>query len=173
MIPRQTISIKSLARLGFLASAGLILFLLESIAPRPLPWIKLGLGNLPVVMALEMFGGLPAMAVSLVKVCGASLISGGFASPTFVIGGVSSLVSVSAMSISRWSAPRCFSVVGISVLGAVTHQLSQLVVAFLYLQNEGLFSFAPLFMLTGLVTGFAIGLIAHFCLARLRLLARS
>ena len=48
-----------IARLGLLASAAVVLFVFESLAPRPLPWMKLGLGNLPVVVALWIFGGVP------------------------------------------------------------------------------------------------------------------
>ena len=55
------------ARLGLLAAAASILFILESLAPRPLPWMRLGLGNLPVLIALLAYGPGPALSVSMVK----------------------------------------------------------------------------------------------------------
>ena len=166
-------SARQLTRLGLLAGAGLILFLLEAVAPRPLPWMKLGLGNLPVVVALELFGGLPAVAVAVVKIAAGGLVSGGFGSPAFAIGGGAGLASVTAMALVRRAAPGVFSLVGLSVLGAVTHQLTQLLIARVYLHHAGLLALLPLFMLTGLVSGFAIGLVAHWCAARLRRLERS
>ena len=168
-----SLSARELTRLGLLAGAGLILFLLEAVAPRPLPWMKLGLGNLPVVVALELFGGGPAIAVAVVKIVAGGLVSGGFASPAFAIGGGAGIASVAAMALAHRMTPGLFSLVGVSVLGAVTHQLTQLLIARVYLHHAGLLDFLPLFMLTGLVTGFAIGLIAHWCAARLRRLEWS
>ena len=161
-------SARELTRLGLLAGAGLILFLLEAVAPRPLPWMKLGLGNLPVVVALDLFGGGAAIAVAVVKVFAGGLVSGGFASPAFAIGGGAGIASVAAMALAKRVAPGLFSLVGLSVLGAVTHQLTQLLIARVYLNHPGLLNFLPLFMLTGLVSGLAIGMIAHCCAARLR-----
>ena len=161
-------SARELTRLGLLAGAGLILFLLEAVAPRPLPWMKLGLGNLPVVVALELFGGGAAIAVAVVKIAGGGLVSGGFGSPAFAIGAGAGIASVISMALARLVAPGLFSLVGLSVLGAVTHQLTQLLIARVYLHHPGLLAFLPLFLLSGLVSGFAIGLIAHWCAGRLR-----
>ena len=55
------------ARLGLMASAAIVLFVFESLAPRPLPWMKLGLGNLPVLVSLLSFGSGPALAVSAAR----------------------------------------------------------------------------------------------------------
>ena len=75
------------ARLGLMASAAIVLFVFESLAPKPLPWMKLGLGNLPVLVSLLSFGSGPALAVSAVKLVVGGLLSGGLAGPAFVIGG--------------------------------------------------------------------------------------
>ena len=68
---------RDVARLGLMASAAIVLFAFESLVPKPLPWMKLGLGNLPVLVALVSFGGGPALAVSAIKLVAGGLLSGG------------------------------------------------------------------------------------------------
>lgn len=151
-----------IARLGLLASASLILFVLESLAPRPLPWMKLGLGNVAVVVALLLYGPAGAFAVSLVKLLGGGMVTGGIGSPGFVIAAVAGLGSLVAMSLVHRATPTLFSPVGLSVLGAVVHQACQLVAAHAYVRHAGLFDLLPLFLAIGLATGALTGLIAYW-----------
>jgi len=53
---------RRLTRLGLLTAMALVLFLVEAALPRPLPWMKLGLGNAAVLAALLLFGAGPALA---------------------------------------------------------------------------------------------------------------
>ena len=151
-----------IARLGLLASASLILFALESLAPRPLPWMKLGLGNVAVVLALLLYGPASAFAVSLVKLLGGGLVTGGIGSPGFAIATAAGLGSLTAMSLAHRAAPTVFSPIGLSVLGAVVHQVCQLVAAYAYVQHAGLFSLLPLFLVIGELTGALTGLVAYW-----------
>jgi len=64
---KEGIGAREIARIGLLSSAAVILFVLEGLAPRPLPWMKLGLGNLPVLVALLIYGVGAAFGVSGVK----------------------------------------------------------------------------------------------------------
>ena len=52
----QILGTRKLTRLGLLTAMALILFLVEATLPRPLPWMKLGLGNAAVLAALLLFG---------------------------------------------------------------------------------------------------------------------
>lgn len=157
-----------LARLGMLASAALVLAVLENLVPRPLPWMKLGLGNLAVLLALLLYGGRAALAVSLVKLLVGSLITGSLAGPAFTIAGGAGLASLGSMCLVWRAAPRLFSPVGLSILGAVVHQLAQLLLAFLYIRQAGLWGFLPLALATGLISGALIGLMAHWTRRQLR-----
>ena len=158
---------RRITRLGLLASAGLILYVLESLAPRPLPWMKLGLGNIAVVLGLLLYGPAGAFAVSLVKLVGGGMVTGGMGSPGFAIAAAAGLGSLGAMAITHRAAPGMFSPVGLSVLGAVAHQVCQLGAAYLYVQHAGLFRLLPLFLVTGLVTGALTGLTAFWVWRRL------
>ena len=157
-----------LTRLAIITSVGLILFVLESLAPRPLPWMKLGLGNTAVLAALLLFGPLPAVAVGVIKLLAGSLVTGTLASPTFVIGGTAGIVSIALMAGRHRMWPGMFSAVGLSGAGAVSHQLSQLAVAFLYVGHGAVLSYAPLFVITGLVSGVLTGAVVHYCLVQIK-----
>jgi heptaprenyl diphosphate synthase len=156
-----------LTRLGIITSLGLILFVLESLAPRPLPWMKVGLGNSAVLVALILFGPVQAIAVSVVKILAGSLMIGSIGSPAFVIGGGAGMASVSVMALLHRSLPGLFSTVGLSVAGAVVHQFAQLALAFVYIGHGALFSYVPIFAISGLISGTLIGLVVHFCLAQI------
>ena len=49
----------ALARLALVAGTALVLFVIEAAVPRPLPWMKLGLSNGAVLLALMLFGEIP------------------------------------------------------------------------------------------------------------------
>ncbi len=157
----------SVARTGMLAGLALILFVVEAQVPRPLPWMKLGLGNIAVVLALLLLGGGAAAAVAVVKIVVGGLLAGSLGGPTFVIGGGAGLTSVALMIVVRSTTPDLFSPVGISILGSLTHQVAQLALAFIYIGTAGIFSLLPLFLLSGLISGFVIGLLVVWVLAKL------
>lgn len=164
----RNLSTRETARLGLLAGTAVILYVLESLAPRPLPWMRLGLGNLPVLVALLLHGFGPALSVAVLKVLLGGLLSGGLAGPASVIGLAAGLASVTAMGmVCRWLRG-FFSAVGISIIGAVTHQLVQLLVASAYVAHQALLSLLPLFLFSGLSSGAIIGLLALWSYGRLR-----
>ena len=122
-------STRRLTRTGLLAAAAVVLFIFEGLAPRPLPWMKLGLGNLPVMLALMSYGPLAALSVNVIKLFIGGLFSGSLANPAFFIGAGAGMCSWSVMSAARSVGGGVFSAVGLGIWGAVTHQIAQLVLA--------------------------------------------
>ncbi len=158
---------RDMARLGLLAGTAVILAVMENQVPRPLPWMRLGLGNLPVLVALLTFGFGPAFGVSVVKVLLGGFLGGGLGGPASIMGMVAGGASVTTMGAAcRWSGG-CFSAVGVSIIGAVTHQLAQLGVASAYMGHTAVLSLLPLAMLSGLLSGGIIGLLAEWSRRRL------
>ncbi|MGB0606562.1 MAG: Gx transporter family protein, partial [Candidatus Latescibacterota bacterium] len=94
-------STRRLTRIGLLAAAAVVLFVFEGLAPRPLPWMKLGLGNLPVMLALMGYGPLAALTVSVLKLFIGGLLSGSLANPAFFIGAGAGMCSWLVMSAAR------------------------------------------------------------------------
>jgi len=162
----KNLDIAATTRIATFAAFALILFLFEALAPRILPWMKLGLGNLVTLLVLLAYGFPAALSVALVKLLVGGLVTGTLAGPAFLIGGGAGMVSLTAMAVSRRLLG--FSTVGLSVLGAVAHQLAQLMLARAYLGIEGLSHFLPLFLAWGLISGGIVGLIVHWVIEKLR-----
>jgi heptaprenyl diphosphate synthase len=155
-------STRRLTRIGLLAAAAVVLFVFEGLAPRPLPWMKLGLGNLPVMLALMGYGPLAALAVSVLKLFIGGLLSGSLANPAFFIGAGAGMCSWLIMSAARVLGRSIFSAVGLGIWGAVTHQLAQLALAYIYIGQWGMWTLLPVALLGGLISGILIGLLAHW-----------
>ena len=71
------------------------------------------------------------------------------------------------MAATRSALPGLFSPIGLSVVGAVVHQLCQLGVAALYIGSPAVWGLLPLSLLSGIVSGTLIGCLALWCHLRL------
>lgn len=60
------------------------------------------------------------------------------------------------------------SVLGVSIVGGVFHNIGQLLAAALVVETYGVFSYVPVLLVSGLITGLAIGLLSGEMLKRIR-----
>ena len=156
----QTSGSNKLVLVSLLASAGMILFVFESFLPV-LPWFRPGFGNVATILALFMFGFRDAMKVTFLRVILGALILGRLFTPVFVFALTGGVVSTIVMAVTARLRPGTFGTVGISVMGAVSHNIVQLLVAYLFfIKSAEIFIFIPIFILTGVVTGNVTGLVA-------------
>jgi heptaprenyl diphosphate synthase len=82
-------------RIAALAAVAIALQVLEAGIPSPIPGVKPGLANIVTLVALLMLGWRAALALTLVRVCAASLLLGTFLSPAFwlsLMGGIAALL---------------------------------------------------------------------------------
>jgi heptaprenyl diphosphate synthase len=151
-------STNKLVSLALLVSLGLILYVLEAHIPQPLPWARIGLANLVTLMALVLWGFREALAVLLVRIFLGSMFTGTLMSPIFPFALVGGLASVLVMGLARRYLGSVLSLIGISTLGALAHNLAQLYLAYqLYIHRGEVFYLLPLLLLSTLVTGCFIG----------------
>jgi len=162
-------STRRTARIGLIAAAGIALFVLESLIPTPLPFLKIGLANVSTVVALEMFGFSAGVLVMAIRVSVGSLLVGALLSPSFLVAAAAGLASSLIMGGVRAATGRLFSVVGLSLIGAIAHVIAQLcVVSFLFVRSAALLSLLPLLLTTALIGGIVVGWVASAVLAGLR-----
>jgi heptaprenyl diphosphate synthase len=155
--------------LSLLSSLAVIFFVVESAIPNPVPWLRLGLANIVVMVAIVLYGANAGLLVSFLRVMVGSMIVGTFLGPSFwlsISGGMASALVMSLMY--RLFSPR-FSLVGISIVGAYTHSLTQMLLVFWFLiQRKEIFYLLPVILFSSLATGFVNGLAAIFLLEQLR-----
>lgn len=152
--------------LALLTAISLALFIVENQipAPVPAPGVKLGLGNIIVVCVLFLYGRREALAVLLAKLLLSALLTGNLGALAYSAAG--GLLSWGGMCLLRpllrqrqlWVA---------SVLGAMLHNLGQLLAAMLIAAAPGLPAYLPVLLLSGMVTGLFTGLAAQAVVRRL------
>ena len=62
---------------------------------------------------------------------------------------------------------KLFSVTGVSVLGGVSHNIGQILVAMLVVENAKLLYYLPVLLLSGTIAGIAVGVVAAILTKRL------
>ena len=157
-------------RIALLSAYAVALHAFESLLPTPIPWLRLGLANIITLVTLLLYGFRAAMVVTLIRVILASLFIGTFLGPAFILslgGGVTSTV---AMGLILSVAPRLFSTIGLSLIGALFHNIAQLVLAyFLFIQRiEAILLISPFIILIGALTGTVNGVISDLLIKNLK-----
>mgnify|MGYP003829142437 CR=1 FL=1 len=155
-----------IAYLGVLAALAILFGYIETLIPFyfGIPGMKLGLANIMTVIALYLFGSKEAFAISVVRILVVGFL---FGNPYSIIyslaGGVLSLLAMIAIKHLK-----CFSIVGVSIAGGVMHNIGQLLIAMLVVEELGLTFYAPFLIIAGAVTGLLIGLVAQIMNNRLK-----
>jgi len=174
LLSKSVFTTQRLTRTALLTGFGLVMFLFESILPRPLPWAKPGLANIATLLALYLLGAASAWAVTLLRVGLGSFFLGSFMNPGFWLSLAGGVAAVATMTFLKKFGARQFSVIGLSLAGALAHVLAQIVVAgFLIVRRFEIIYLLPAMLWPALFAGVVVGLTALFLLERLARLPRS
>lgn len=152
-------------RIALLTAVASVLQVAESFLPHPLPGVRLGLANMVTLVALVRIGPRAAMEISVLRTLISSFVLGTFMSPTFILSFCAALASAAAMSLfcrlCMSGRKPLFSLVGVSLVGALTHNLVQLALVYaLMVRNAGVFVFLPWLGIGAVVMGWLSGLAA-------------
>ena len=147
--------------ISFLGALCLFLSAVEYLIPKPLPFFRLGLANLPLLIGLGFLSPGDLALVLLLKVLGQGLVNGTLASYVFLFSLAGSAASVLTMYAAHRLAGRHLSLVGVSVLGALASSVVQLALSITFVFGETARLIAPLSLGSGLATGIVIGLFAR------------
>ena len=153
------------AYFGVFTALALIFSYVETLIPINfgIPGIKLGLANLIIIIALYKMRVKEAYALSVVRVVLAGFMFGNLFSIIYSLAG--GFLSLTVMALLKKTDK--FSLFGISMAGGVFHNVGQLIVAILVMENLNIAYYMPVLLISGLITGFMIGLVAGEMLKRL------
>ncbi len=155
---------RKMTRIALFVALALVLHVTESFIPVPfvVPGAKLGLANVVTLVVIVLLGPGEALAVVAVRTFLGSLLSGALTSFAFsFVGGALATV---AMSLAYRRLGAIFGLVGVSVLGAVSHNVGQLLVAGLVVGTMGVYSYLPMLLVAGVATGYFVGIASGFIL---------
>lgn len=150
---------KRLAYGAMFAALALIFSYIEVLIPIPvpIPGVKLGIANLVIIIALYKMDIRYAYTINIVRIVAAGLLfSGVFGMIYSLAGGLLSLTVMYLLKKTGW-----FSMIGVSMAGGVVHNLGQLIVACLIVENVGLMSYFAVLLFSGLISGIIIGFISY------------
>lgn len=146
---------------AFLAALAFFLSTIEYMLPRPLPFMRLGLANLPILLAVDLLPFGTYLALAFVKVLGMSLLSGSLFSYVALFSLAGTMASALTMrGLRALAGPDKLSYIGLSVAGAVVSNMVQVALARVVVFGASARYMAPAFMILGLVTGLALGAFA-------------
>jgi uncharacterized membrane protein len=134
---------------------------IEYMVPKPLPFLRLGLANLPVMLSVDILPLPFFFILVLIKILGQGLIGGTIFSYLFLFSAAGSLCSAVLMLSLKKLFPRSISWIGISIAGAFASNVSQLFLARFYIFGPSAWYIAPPFLLVGVITGTLLGLFAN------------
>lgn len=156
-MPRK--SARDVVLLGLMVGMALALHIFEGLLPLPFlfPGAKLGLANIVGLFVLVHFGFSQAVLVTLLRVLLGSLLSGTLLTLTFYLGLAGGMVSIIGMGTSYSLFSTRFSLLGLSMQGAILHNVAQVLTASLLVGTLGIFFYLPYLLLFSIPTGLFVG----------------
>jgi len=148
--------------LTFAVAAGYFERLLPPVIPA-VPGLKLGLPNIAVMILMYIKDYKTAFIVNLLRVMISGLLFTGVWGMIYGLSGA--LLSFIIMAALKQT--KIFGIAGISAAGGVFHNLGQICIAVLLVNNIKLFYYFPVLILFGTITGIIIGYLAGLIINRL------
>jgi len=159
---------KSAETTALLGAFALFLSTIEYLIPKPLPFIRLGLANLPILISLYLLTPRYTFLLIALKVAGQGLVHGTVFSYIFLFSAAGSLTGGAFMLGIKTLGGTRVSPVGISAAGALGSNLMQLLLARLVMIGPGAMLIAPPFLAVGLISSLLLGIFAAAFLNRSR-----
>ena len=156
---------KKLTFLSVCVALAMILSYIESLIPPlvAVPGIKIGLANSVSLFILYAYGAREAACVSIIRVCLLAMLFGSSVSFIYSLSGA--VLSLVGMIVLK-RIP-IFTILAVSVSGAVLHNAAQIICACLIMENASVAYYLPVLIISGTIAGIAIGTVSALLLKRL------
>ena len=126
---------KKVTFLSLMVAYSLVLYIIETYIPNPLiaifPGAKLGLSNIITLVSLLILGVRDTFIILTVRIILSSIFAGPMSYLLFSIGGA----YLSLICIYFFNKIKNLSIIGVSIVGAIGHNIGQLLVASMIVQN--------------------------------------
>ncbi|MGI5894290.1 MAG: Gx transporter family protein [Candidatus Merdivicinus sp.] len=166
---KKHFSARSLASMGLLMALAAALNFAENLIPAlPMmpPGVKLGLSNIVVAYCLFYLGRKEAAVIAVLKSGFVLLTRGVSAGAMSFCGGMLSLLVM--MLAIRCTIPGKSRYFYVSIPGAVSHNIGQLLMASLLLKNTAVFYSLPVLLIAGVLMGCVTAILLRTVLPALR-----
>ena len=158
--------IKKITLYGMMIALAFVFSYLERLIPLNIgiPGVKLGLGNIVVLLALYTIGTKGAFVISVIRILLTGFTFSGLFSMLYSLAG--GILSFLVMALLKKY--NVFSTTGVSVCGGVSHNIGQLFVAMIVLESSNVWYYLPVLLVSGCLAGVAIGIAGGLMVGRLQ-----
>ncbi len=162
---------KRLSYLALFSAFAIILSYVEAIIPLQfgIPGVKLGLANFMILLALYYLGPKDAILTNVVRVLVVGFLLGNLFSILFSISGAA--FSFLFMFLAKKTGK--FSMITVSIIGGITHNIGQIIIAAWVVDTYGILYYIPALMIAGLITGAVIGIVANLVKDKIKNILRQ
>lgn len=153
---------KKIPYYGLFAALAILMGYVEMMipVPVPIPGVKLGLANVIVLITMYYMDTKGAFFISLIRVLLSGLLFAGMAGLLYSLAGA--MLSFLAMALLKKTG-KC-SIIGVSLAGGIFHNVGQVTVAAMVVENVKMAYYLPFLLVSGVVTGILIGIVAQMAL---------
>lgn len=150
---------------GVFLALALVCSYVESLIPISfgIPGVKLGLTNIVVILMLYTIGAKDAILISVLRIILAGFMFGNAFSIIYSLAG--GILSFVVMLLLKNTGK--LKILSISTAGGISHNVGQLIVAALVVENYNILFYVPVLIIAGIITGFLIGLLAGEIILRI------
>lgn len=148
-------SVRQVSLMGLFFALSLCFSYVESMVVLPglPPGVKLGLSNLVTMYCLLYLNGKAAYSLAFLKSFFVFLTRGPVAALLSFAGG---LLSITVMIVAEYVGRKRFSYTALSILGAISHNIGQLMVARVLI-NQFMLYYIPVLLVSGVMMGMLTG----------------
>lgn len=132
------------------------------------PGIKLGIANIATLITLYYFNATYALLIGILRPILVSLIKGNFFTLEFILSFSGSILATIFMIIFKKIFKDKISIIGVSMIGGIMHNIGQFIMVYFISKVEYLFYYLPILIIFGGVSGFITGYLSKFLLKRLK-----
>ena len=162
----KKITTRQLTTMAMLTAIALAIHVAEAQipAPVPIPGVKLGLANIVTVYAVFTIGAGPALMILVARILLGSLFAGQAVSLLYSLAG--GLLCFVVMLLLKKILTRKQIWVA-SVIGAIFHNIGQILVAIVVTGTPAIVSYLPVLLLSGIAAGLFTGFAAQTFIHRM------
>lgn len=138
----------------------------ESFIPMPIAGAKIGLANVVTLLVLFLFGFWDALILLVARIALATfLFSPGI---TFIYSAAGGFLGLLSMFLLHKLFKDNISLIAISITGAIMHNIGQLAVAMMVIENTSLWLLLPQLIIIAIPAGIIVGAAARYTLKHLK-----
>lgn len=158
---------RKLVYLALLAALAIVLHTVDHYLSAPLPLgVKIGLANIISLVVIEVYGAKEMFVINFFRVMISGLLTGSIMSyPFFMSCGGVLLSSIAIVMVKKMTK---LPMVSISIIGAVFHNIGQIIVLSFFLSSKAFISYLFIMLASSVPTGVLTGMVAIEVLRRIK-----